>query len=457
MGIEEILTTVTYSLFWYFLAINLFYVLLITLAIPLIYNRFDEVRCERLETIVSSESLPSVSIIITLHNEGQQAVDAVNGVLNLSYPNLEVVAVNDESTNDTFDLLTKAFELKPAIPKGENILKHEEVKAVYRSPVYPNLVVLDKKSVGAKGDATNAGINEASCDLVAIIDADTILEKDAISRMIRPFYDNTNIVGEGGTLRIVNGCDLKNGRISAVGLPNNTWSGIQVAEYLRAFLYGRLGCNKLGGPLIISGAFGLFRKSAVIDVEGYEAGSMGEDFELTSRLNNKFLLQGKRPVIQFIPDPIAWTTVPETYESLKKQRVRWHQGLIEVLWKYKQMFFNPKYGLVGLVGFPYMLLGEFLEPILELVGYACIGVGLYFEFFTLGMLIKIFLLTWGTTLVLTCISILLELTTFRRYTKPRQFAKLLYFSILESVYLRPIYLIWRCEAIYNHITGRKSW
>lgn len=444
-------------LFWYFFTINMSYVVLILCAIPLIYKRFKETQFERVERLHASETLPSVGIIITLHNEEQKAIDSLMNALNIIYPDLEVIAVNDESDNQTFPMLKETFRLRKALPMGKNEIDCAEVKGVYRSELYPNLVVVDKISRHCKGDATNAGINETNADLLAVVDADTIIERESLIRMIRPFYENRSIAGEGGTLRILNGCTIKNGRIEEIGVPSSPWAGMQVVEYLRAFLYGRLGWNLFGGPLNISGAFGFFRRDKLVEVGGYDPNSFGEDYELTTHLNKHFRAKGDKDVIGFIPDPIAWTTVPDTRKTLKKQRIRWHQGLIEVLWTYKGMFLNPKYGASGLLAYPYMLFGEFFEPIFESIGYLLVFFGIYIGLFSWWVLAKIFLLTWGTTLVLTFISVLLELTTFRRYTRSKQILKLLWFSVLENIIFRPEYLIWRYIAIYNYIFAKRDW
>lgn len=443
--------------FWFFLVISLFQILLIFVSIPLIKRRFKEMEFERIEDLLSSETIPRIAIVIPFHNGEELAVNSVTNSLNIDYPNLQVVAVNDQSEDRTFEMFKEAFALQKALPRGKGKIKTEQIKGVYRSRLYPNLIVIDKVSLFCKGDAINAGLNETSADLVAIVDDDTILEKDCLLRMIRPFYNKESITAQGGTLRILNGCTLKNGAITKIAIPNQLWPGIQVVEYLRAFLYGRLGWNALGGSLIISGAFGLFRRDRLIEFGGFDPSSMGEDFELTARIQMKMRDQGFKDIIQFIPDPVAWTAAPDTVKTLKKQRIRWHQGLIEVLLRYRKMFFNPKYGKAGLIGYPYMLLGEFIEPILEVFGIVLVTAGVFLGYISVSGFITLFLLTWGITLALTSLSIFLEITIFRRYTKLAQIFKLLLYSLLENIALRPLYLIWRFSAIYNFFAKKRSW
>lgn len=451
-----ILQTILLCFFYFFLLINGFYVLLLSLSVPLIYNRFRRVSVDPPINMLQSETLPFVGIIIPLHNEGEAAVNAVENALNLQYQHLEVVAVNDESDNNTLDLLKEHFHLKQAVGKSEKHFETAEIVGVYRSSAYPNLIVVDKKSRKSKADAVNAGINEANTEIVVVVDADTVLEKDAVLRMIRPFYEE-GVVGQGGTLRILNGCKVKNGQIEEVGIPNNVWSGIQVAEYLRAFLYGRLGWNLMGGPVIISGAFGVFRRDALIEVGGFDYTSIGEDFELTSRLQMRMREKGHKKVIRFIPDPIAWTMGPETLKTLANQRIRWHQGLIEVLWKYRKMCFNPKYGMAGMLSYPYMLLGEFIEPIIETFAILLVFYGIAIGLFPWMYLLLVISFTWVITMGLSAASIFLEITTFRRYIKASQIFKLLGYSLLENFMLRPLYLGWRFVGIWRYIRGSTKW
>ncbi len=447
----------TLALFWFFFAINSFYVLLILISIPLVSRRFKEAQFERIETLLESETLPQIGIIMPFHGGKELVVNSIKNALNLEYPNLEVIAINDESQDETFEMVQEIFALRKALPRVESNIPTEKVKGVYRSQLYPNLIVVDKISRGRKGDASNAGINEARASLIAIVDDDTILEKECLLRMIRPFYHKKGFSAQGGTLRILNGCTVKEGQITKVDVPKNVWSGIQIVEYLRAFLYGRLGWNPLGGPLIVSGAFGLFRKDRILEIKGYDPGSIGEDFELTARLQKCMREKGEKHVIHFIPDPVAWTTVPDTVESLKRQRIRWHQGLMEVLSTYRKMLFNPTYGKAGMIGYPYMLFGEFLEPFIEIFGIFLICIGTSLDYLAWMNIVFIILVTWGITVSITCISILLEVTTFRRYTKAKQILRLLFLALIESFVFRPLYFVWRFMAVFRTIVGKKTW
>src|SRR5205809_2620340 len=201
------------------------------------------------------------------------------------------------------------------------------------------------------------------------MDADTLIEADGLQRMVRPFLYATDVVATGGTIRVVNGSVVTHGRVAKTAVPSHLLAGIQVVEYLRAFLFGRLGWNRLGGNLIISGAFGLFRKEYVMAVGGYRTNSIVEDLDLVVRMHRHLRHNKIKYEMPFIPDPVAWTEVPESFKILSRQRERWHRGLIAAMWQYKGMLFNPRYGGVGFLAMPFFAFGEMLAPVVELLGY----------------------------------------------------------------------------------------
>ena len=283
--------------------------------------------------------------------------------------------VNDGSTDDTVAVLERDFELVPVQPIFQRRVESAAIRAIYRSRLNPNLVLVDKDN-GGKADALNAGVNVARGELVCAIDADTIIESDALLRMVRPFLYRDDVVAAGGTIRAANGSDVVRGRVVAPRAPRRVLPALQAVEYLRAFLTGRLGWNRLGGNLIISGAFGMFRRESMLDASGYEHETVGEDMELVARLRRRAYERGGPGRVDFIPDPVAWTEVPQSLRVLGRQRDRWHRGLADVLWRHRRMLLNPRYGSVGLVAFPYFLGVELLAPVIEALGLVGLGVGL---------------------------------------------------------------------------------
>ena len=444
-------------LFWYFLVVNSFYALLILLSIPGIYIRFKETSLEDVTDLLSSESLPSIAVIMPAFNESATILPSIEGVLDVSYPTKEVVVVNDGSTDDTLEKIKEAFDLVETVSFYPQVLKTAPIRRLYRSKKYPELLVVDKENGGSKSDANNAGINMTMARYFVVIDADTILEKDTLLRMVRPFFEHPQTVGQGGTLRILNGCSYEKGHIIKYDLPKQFLPAVQVTEYLRAFLYGRLGWNHLGGALIISGAFGQFDRKTVLEMGGYDAESSGEDFELTLHLNMHQRKKGLKDAILFVPDPVAWTLVPDTYQKLSKQRARWHQGLIETLAAYKPMFLNPKYGLTGMVGYTYMVFGEMLEPLCEGLGYIFIVGGFLTGYVSSHVALLLFAIAIGLTAVLSMISTIMEVTTFRRYRYFSQFFKLFFYAIFENFGVRQCSVWWRIRGFWQYFREEKRW
>src|SRR5207244_945627 len=192
---------------------------------------------------------------------------------------------------------------------------------------------------------------------------------EPLRRLPPPFLPGRQVGAVGGTVRVANGGTVKGGRLVGARVSRRFLPGVQVVEYLRAFLFRRLGWSRLGGRLVISGAFGLFRKESLHAIGGYRTASVVEDLDLVVRLHRYLRQHKQRYEIPFIPDPVAWTEVPESARILSRQRERWHRGLIAAMWQYKGMLFNPRYGRVGLIAMPFFAFGEMLAPLVEVVGY----------------------------------------------------------------------------------------
>ena len=345
----------------------------------------------------------------------------------------------------------------PAPLAFDQPLRSEPVRGIYRSVSEPDLVVVDKENGGCKADAANAGINAASGVLVLIIDADTMLEADALSRAVLPFLEDPVTVAVGGNVAIANGCRIEHGRIVDVALPRSWFARFQVVEYMRAFLLFRLACASQNAVVIISGAFGLFRRDAVIAVGGYDRTAIGEDMDLTIRLQRHFRARREPVRIAFDPNPLAWTQAPEDWRSLRSQRYRWRRGLLQTLWRYRRMIGNPRFGTVGLGSLPYVAFFEGLGPLLEGGGYlvtivaAALG---YLNWEYCGMMIAVSVL-FGAAVTL--LAVLLNDVTSRQYMRGRDLALLVAVAILESFGYRQLNSLWGCVGTVQALTGKGGW
>jgi cellulose synthase/poly-beta-1,6-N-acetylglucosamine synthase-like glycosyltransferase len=333
--------------------------------------RYQRRRTHRARALVDDlVNRPMVSIVVPAYNEELTVVESVRGLLGVDYAPLEIVIVNDGSRANPLDVLSRAFDLVAAPLAFDQPLPSAAVHASYRSIAEPRLVVIDKDNGGSKADAANAGINAASGELVLVVDADTVLDPDSVRRAVMPFLENRSTIALGGNVAIANGCRVDGGRIVNVALPRSWLARYQIIEYMRSFLLFRLACASHNGVVLISGAFGMFRRSALLAVGGYDRTAIGEDMDLTIRLQRHYREQRIPFHIAFDPNPLGWTQAPEDWLSFRSQRYRWRRGLLQVLWRYRRMIGNPRYGVVGVSILPFILLFEGIGPLLEVAGYA---------------------------------------------------------------------------------------
>jgi cellulose synthase/poly-beta-1,6-N-acetylglucosamine synthase-like glycosyltransferase len=457
LGIVEVFVVrLEWAILLYFLVVNGFYAVLLVSAALEMRAHLLKLRGESRERVLGSAVAPRISMLAPAYNEANTIQESLRALLALYYPNLEVIVVNDGSKDDTVRVLIDAFELMPIHPIYQRQIATQEVRALYRSRSHPSLLVVDKVN-GGKADALNAGLNLATGELVCAMDSDTLIEPDSLQRMVRPFLETRDVLAAGGTIRVANGCTVRNGRVVGTHAPRRALPGIQVVEYLRAFLFGRLGWNRLGGNLIISGAFGLFQREAVIEAGGYLHDTVGEDMELVLRLRRLGYERGGAHRIDFIPDPVAWTEVPETAAVLGRQRDRWHRGLADVLWRHRGVAFNPKYGAMGFVAYPYFLLVELLAPLIEAIGLVGLLVGILLGFLNWQFAVLFFLVAYGLGLVLSAFTLLLEEVSFHRYQGFRNRVLLLGWALVENTGYRQLTVIWRLRGLWNFVRGRKDW
>ncbi|MGD8289614.1 MAG: glycosyltransferase family 2 protein, partial [Gemmatimonadota bacterium] len=315
----------------YFLVLNSVYLVMSVFAFRSLRRYALRMKAVDVAELMATSGMPPVTLIAPAYNEEPTCVESVRSLLTLRYPSYDIVVVNDGSTDGTLARLSEAFELQEAARAPVATIPTAEVGAVYRSARHPNLWVVDKAN-GGKADALNAGLNYCRTPLFCAMDADSLLEPDALTRIVRSFLEDSTTVAAGGVIRIVNGCRVRSGVVEDVRLPRSTLARIQVLEYLRSFLSGRMGWDALDATLIISGAFGMFQRSVVTEVGGYATDTVGEDMELIVRIHRYCREQGRPYRVAFVPDPVAWTECPETLKVLGRQRDRWQRGLVESLW-----------------------------------------------------------------------------------------------------------------------------
>ncbi|NQU36492.1 MAG: glycosyltransferase family 2 protein, partial [Actinobacteria bacterium] len=378
--VDSVLTGFSVFVIIYFLAINTSYLILILIAtrvVPLKYQRRD---LQGFNDAATSSLLKGVSLVAAAYNEEAGIVQSVRSMLELVYPTFEVVVVDDGSTDETFNRLRAEFDLVEIPRVVENhVPTIGRVLSTHMPRGGEPLLVVRKENTGRRADASNVGINASSHELICIVDADCVIDRDGLLRVGLPFADDPErVIATGGVIRVANGCVIERGEVLSTGMPNKWLPRIQVVEYLRAFLLGRVGWTAIDGLLIISGAFGMFRKDVVVAVGGFDLHCIGEDAELVARMHRHMrdLKQPYRMIV--VPDTVNWTEVPESVRVLARQRRRWSRGLTELLIKHRRMMLNPRYGRVGTVVLPYFLIFEALGPAIELGGFVSVVLGLIF-------------------------------------------------------------------------------
>jgi cellulose synthase/poly-beta-1,6-N-acetylglucosamine synthase-like glycosyltransferase len=397
-----------------------------------------------------------ISVLVPAYNEEETIVDNIKSLLSLNYPTFEVVVINDGSKDRTLAKVIEAYNLKLINQPVRARIKTKEIRGIYKNLELPNLVVIDKEN-GGKADALNVGINVSRYPIFTSLDADSILESDSLVRVTMPFIEKRDTIAVGGIVRIANGSTIKGGTIKNIGLPKSRVAMFQIIEYLRAFLTGRMGWDSMGALLIISGAFGAFKKSEVIEVGGYTVGTIGEDMELVVKLHEYMRKNKKKYSLKFIPDPVCWTQAPERLKDLRSQRRRWQIGLMDSLFKHKRLLFNPRYGAIGLIAAPYFWIFEMLGPVIEIIGYILVPLS-----YIVGILnVRFFLLFLAASIlygvILSIGAILLEEYTFNKYPSIKQLMRLTLYGILENFGYRQLTVLYRIEGIIKFRKQRHTW
>lgn len=454
--LREIVLKFNYVIIYYVLVINLVYFLQLVFATFNLNGYIRKIRYSDYKKYIVSDNMIPISILVPAYNEEETIVENIKSLLALNYPKFEVIVINDGSKDETLKRVIEVFDLVEVNQPVRYRIKTNKIKGIYRNIEVSNLILVDKEN-GGKADALNAGINVSNFPVVTSIDADSILESDSLVRVIMPFIEDKKTVAVGGIVRIANGSTIQRGRVVDIDLPKSRLAMFQIVEYLRAFLTGRVGWDSINALLIVSGAFGAFRKDAAIEVGGYAKNTIGEDMELIVKLHEYYLRNKLRYKIKFIPDPVCWTQAPERIKDLRGQRRRWQIGLMDSLFRHKRMFFNLKYKQIGLIAVPYFWFFEMIGPIIEILGYILIPIA-----YLIGLLnVKYFILFLAASIfygvLLSLGAVLLEEYTFNKYPSLKQLLKLSLYGILENFGYRQMTTLFRIEGIIKYRKMKHSW
>ena len=440
-----------------YLVINGYYLLVHVLSLLQLRDDYRERQANPAFDTFESPFLPGVAMIVPAYNEEATIVDSVRSLLDQNYPERSVIVVNDGSTDDTLSRLVTRYDLELIHEDPPWELPCEPVNGVYRSQRVDDLLVIDKAN-GGKSDALNAAIWLTEQPLFCSIDADSLIDRDGLWNVVTPFLAHPDeTIASGGVVRVANACEIENGQVLEVNVSERSLVGLQEIEYLRAFYSGRLGLDRLQSLLVISGTFGLFRTDVVREIDGYATDTVTEDLDLVLRLHRHMLENGRQYRVDFVPEPVVWTQVPETLSDLSRQRRRWYRGLLEAFAKNWRMIGNPKYGTVGAVAMPLYLLAEGIGPLIETYGYVVVPLAfvlgiLNLEFFALFLLV---IVAFGV--FLSWFGIFSEVWSYRRYDDPREIAILLGNAVLENVGYRQWKAFVSAQGLVEFLRNDNSW
>lgn len=444
---SAVVTVLEWTVLLYFLIVHLVYIALNVIAFGVItrstLRRYGEL------IPADREFMPPVSILVPAYNEERVIVASVRSILQLTYPTVEIVVVNDGSTDRTLAVLREAFDLEAYSEAYRDRIPTSEVRGFYRSRQHPHLRVVDKAN-GGRSDALNAGVNVARYPLFCSIDADSILQRDSIERVVRPFLVDPKVIAAGGTIRIVNGCHVREGFLEELDVPGQPLVVFQIMEYLRAFLFGRVGWSAFNGLLVLSGAFGVFNKEIVIDAGGYRTDTIGEDMELVTRLHKVMRQQKRSYRIAYVPDPICFTEAPDTVKALAGQRIRWQRGLGESMVKNTGLAFR---GPVGWLSYPFHVVFELFGSFVEVAGYVLSAVAFATGTISLTAFVAFLFVSFGLGMAFSTSAMVLEELSFNAYPKSRHTLLLLAAAIGENFGYRQLNAWWRLVGLIRFLRG----
>lgn len=454
----DLLQPINGLLFLYYLVANLVYLGLLATAVVSTVRHQRQLALVRLDRMRVSPLAPPISLLVPAHNEEKTIVESVDSLLALDYPDIEIVVANDGSKDGTMQALRDRYQLLETDILYVQEVESKPVRAIYMSQVEPRLIVVDKDPGGSKADAINAALNIASSPYVCVVDADSILEPDALLRIMVPIFANpARVVAAGGIVRVLNGCRIEQGRMADVRLPRKPGEVIQVVEYLRAFLVGREGWAYFNMLTIISGAFGVFRRDLVRAIGGYRPAAIGEDIDMVMRLHRMLRERKADYEIAFVPDPVCWTEVPSDMRSLGRQRARWQKGLLDVLWPNRDMLFRPTYGRIGAIALPYLWVWELLAPVIEIGGLFTIVAAAYLGALSQEFLVQFLIFGYAFATMISIGSVLLEEITYKRYGRWQDVARLICYCFAEHFPYRQMHLWWRLKGLVEYLRGDVAW
>lgn len=443
---------------WFFLFYLMIYATYLLLSVSVgAWDLYYANKMRRIKNEIKHDFYFPVSILVPAYNEEVTIVDSIESLLQLDYRLYEIIIVDDGSSDDTVKVLVEHFKMRMVHRPIRKRLICEQEKAVYKAEGLRVPVTLISKHNGGKGDALNMGINASSYPYFLCIDADSMLQTDSLEKIVQPVMEEDNVVAVGGLVRAAQSLKIKDGKRIGYRMPWNLVTSMQIMEYDRSFLAARILMDRFNGNMIISGAFGLFKKDMVIAAGGYDRETLGEDMELVVRLH-VFCRNNKIPYsVRYEPDAVCWSQVPESLGDLRKQRRRWHLGLFQSLMKHRKVFMNPVYGWLGMVSYLYYLLYELLSPIFQVVGWAAMAASAVTGILNWDFMIRFYLMYTMYNAVLTITIFFQRIYTLNLKMSVLDAVKAVVVCVLENVFFRLFLDVVRVTAFIGYRKRKKQW
>jgi poly-beta-1,6-N-acetyl-D-glucosamine synthase len=444
---------INYSILIFFIFSVIIYSLLLIGSFPAIISYFKKATVGNIYALLNSSELPPVTIITPVYNEQDIIEECCLSLLASEYKNLYIILVNDGSNDNTLNLLKEKFQLKKEPVIIKQTIKTAKVKDIYVSSIHTNLMVIDKEHSNT-GDTLNVGLNACFTPYFATVDADSIIDKHAISELMYELLSKPNTIAVGGGVYILNSCKYTKGKLQESKMPYQLVPALQTNEYIRSHLFNRTGWNSYGGSMSYSGTASLFSREEVVAVNGYDANNYAQDTEMIMRLHYHMNKNKKKYQIRFNPSATVWTDVPHNLLQFTKQRDKWRRGMLKSVLNYLVMFFNPKYKVQGLFAYPMYVILEIIAPFVEVTAYITLSYAYYLGILNTTSAILYIILAWGFTSYLTIANMFINLITFNRYKKLNDILWMFLLAVIEMFGFRQYHVIVKVWGSFHYFINR---
>ncbi len=454
--IFTIISTITFTILAYYILLTVWCLILMISAFPQVLKKFNQENYGNANERINENCFVPITVITPFYNEEKEILNLIYSVQNSDYKNIKHILVNDGSTNDGIELLKKELQLYEVPVAIKQTIKTEKILRCYKSKRFENITLIDKahSPYNCGADSINAGINACNTPILATIDADTVIEPEALTRLLFTMLATPHCVLVSGSVYVINDNIVEDGKMRTTQFPRHFIGGMQAVEYLRAFLYGRAGLNRLGGALCYSGTFSLFETAMLREIHGFDRTCFSYDAEITTKIHH-YMRKNKYPyTVSHSPNSFCWTDTPNTLKSYWKQRSAWQRGMLRQTSEYINMFFNPRFGIVGLITFPSYVLFEVFSPVVEFISFILFPISLFLGVFDFEIFLWFFLFAWGFVGLTSVAMLFLNQISFNKYNKRGDAFRILFLITIEMFGFRQLRALCCTVGTFKYVVNR---